>query len=100
MRTITPIELQKIFDKIIKKLLENEVDEIIIEYDLYNKIPANKWNIYDKEIEKNVVMGSLYDDVDELKNIIDNKEEICTFVDFDRTASILHYISEKLNPVA
>jgi hypothetical protein len=99
MKKISISDLQKIFGKIIKKLSDEEVEEIIIDYDFYNKIPAHKWKIYEQKIEDNIVMGSLYDDAEELKKVIQNEDEIFTFVDFDRTASILHYISEKLNPV-
>ncbi|MBS1755584.1 MAG: hypothetical protein JST34_16210 [Bacteroidetes bacterium] len=99
MREITIIDLEIIFTRIIRKLKEQGISKITIETDLYNKIPTHKWSIYNK-IEDNIVMGSLFDDIDSLKKMISDNKHPCTFVDFDRLASLLHIISEIENPVS
>lgn len=95
MRKITSDNLQILFQHLIKKLDRDGINEIEIDQDLYRFIPTDEWNSF----EDNVISGSLYDDFDSLKNILDDDDRIFTYVDFDRLASILRYISEKMNPV-
>ncbi len=98
MREINIQFLQKIFSRIIEKLEYDYVASIEIEDDLYNKIPAHNWSIQNKP-EEVVVIGSLQDDIDSLQKLIADDERPCTYVDFDRFASVLHAISEIRNPV-
>ena len=90
--------LQKVFSRIIDKLEYENVTSIQIEDDLYNKIPAHNWSILNKP-EEVVVIGSLQDDIDSLWKLVTDNERPCTYVDFDRFASVLHAISEIRNPV-
>jgi len=48
---------------------------------------------------KVIDLGSLKDDVEELEKLTKNKERICTYVDFDRVASLLREISQVNNPI-
>jgi len=94
------IEIKKLklaFEKIIEKLEFENVTEIELTYDCYRIIPTNKWKINEgeKEIEN---VGSLKDDLEEINNLVNDKERICTYVDFDRISSLLRYISEAQNP--
>jgi len=98
MREVKLDTLKKVFDRIIEKLEFEGVSAIKFEDDLYNKIPTHKWSIYNKP-EEVVVMGSLHDDIDSLNELISYKGSICTYVDFDRSASVLRAISEIRNPV-
>lgn len=98
MRTIDIEKLQIIFGKLINKLVQEDVKEIRIEDDLYNKIPTHKWNIYNKPNEV-VVIGSINDDIDSLEKLISDENRMCAYVDFDRFASLLRIISEIQNPV-
>jgi hypothetical protein len=96
MKSITKEDIKKIFDNILEKLDRDEVKEVVIEQDLYRFIPTDEWDSYE---QTNVLEGSLFDDFDSLKLLIENPNRYCTYVDFDRAASILRYISEKLAPV-
>jgi hypothetical protein len=95
MAQITLVELSTIFNKILQKLEYENYNEIILEDDLYRYIPTDKWSSFeDNEIE----IGSLYDDINSLLNLQNNKSHPCTYVDFDRLASVLRAISQKHNP--
>lgn len=95
MATIKVKDIRKVFDKIISKLEYEGVDKVEIETDFYRFIPADEWGNYDKDI---IAVGSLDDDIESLLKIVNDDNRICTYVDFDRMASLLHAISEKLNP--
>lgn len=95
MRQIKIKELEKLFDKVIEKLSKEGLNEINLDSDLYRFIPTDEWDSYNDTI----LDGSLFDDWDSLKMNLKNKERSFTYVDFDRLASILRYVSEKQNPV-
>lgn len=95
MRQITINELEQLFSLIIKKLKSNKINIITIEQDFYNIIPTDEWTSFD---ENSIVVGSLFDDVDSIINLLNDKSRPTTYVDFDRVATILRYISEKQNP--
>lgn len=95
-RTITKEKLENIFKKLIEKLTDEKVGDIVIENDLYRFVPTDVWSSY----EKNVILeGSLFDDIDSLELLLADSKRFCTYVDFDRIASVLRAISEKLAPV-
>ncbi len=96
MKSITKEDIKKIFDAILEKLDRDHIKEVVIEQDLYRFISTDEWDSYE---QTNVIEGSLFDDFDSLKLLIADPTRYCTYVDFDRTASILRYISEKLAPV-
>ncbi len=99
MQSITLPELKVIFERVLSKL-EFELgdnQEIIFERDFYGIIPTENWqDLYPQPVKFNV--GSLYDDLESLKKLITNKERPCTYVDFDRLASVLREISQIQNP--
>lgn len=96
MKTIKVNDLKKLFQMIIEqlKILEG-VDEIDVDKDMYRFVPTDKWQSF----EQQPLIGSLFDDVDELKKLLSDTDRVISYVDFDRIASVLKYISEKLNPV-
>lgn len=96
MKKIRLDELSIIFNRIIKKLEFENYKEIRINEDLYRYIPTEKWSSFDDEI---IETGSLFDDVDELLKLVQDIKRPCTYVDFDRMASILRAISKTNNPV-
>lgn len=87
-------DLKVIFNLIIEKLEFEEIKTINVENDAYRYIPTDSWNIFEKD---EIELGSLFDDVNELKQLVTNDEHPCTFVDFDRLAFLLRFISEKFN---
>ena len=103
--SMTVKELEEIFSRIIDKLkFEIGADsQIKVETDTYRIIPTEKWNKFEKSEDWNSVkvidLGSLKDDVEELEKLTKNKERICTYVDFDRVASLLREISQVNNPI-
>jgi hypothetical protein len=93
---ITIATLRDSFDAILEKLKSDNITEIQLDTDLYRLIPTDSWNNFDKN---EIVVGSLYDDLDSLSKALKDDNRPFTYVDFDRTAMLLRYISEKLNPV-
>lgn len=96
MKAITTRILQEVFERILLKLKQEGVTEIAIKDDYYRMIPADEWTNFDKDI---IVVGSISDDIDSLNRVLNDPDRILTYVDFDRTASVLRAISEALNPV-
>lgn len=96
MSSIKISEIELIFSKVIEKL-KFEVDrEINIEEDFYKFIPTDEWSSFAEEV---IETGSLSDDIENLKKLVFDKEHPCTYVDFDRLASVLRAISQIKNPV-
>ena len=96
MITITREMLSKVFDSLLLKLEQDDVNEVVLQNDYYRLIPTDEWTNFENQVE---VVGSLVDDFDSLNLVINDSERLPTYVDFDRTASILRAISETLNPV-
>ena len=57
--------------------------------------PANAWGAYDNP---RILDGSLVDDLESLELLVENPKRPCTYVDLDRAAAVLRYVSEKMNP--
>jgi hypothetical protein len=96
MRTINVDFIEMVFKRIIEKLrFEVEDDSIEINVDFYLNIPTSEWDNY----EHSVLPESLSDDIDSLELLVKDKERVCTYVDFDRVASLLRAISQIKNPV-
>lgn len=98
-------ELKQVFDRIIKKL-EFEVGQngrIELSTSIYRLIPTEQWNDFSDPVNwhsaKTIQQGDLIDDLEELKKLVSNLDRPCTYVDLDRTASILREISQIKNPV-
>ena len=97
MKKIEVSNLKRLFQMVIEKLQDFEgIDKIEIneDEDMYQFISTDEWQLS----EPKPLVGSLYDDLEELEKIIIDSERVITFVDFDRISSILHFISEKMNP--
>ena len=90
-------DLELVFARIIEKLNIEKVDEIDFSFDMYRSIPGNKLNVTFSE-DKEYHVGSLVDDVEEIKKLVNERERPCTYVDFDRVANILRAVSEEKNP--
>ena len=82
------------FARIISKLEFENVSEIEVTSDLYKIIPTDKWEIDQPLTEET---GSLEDDIASIDKMVE-LDRICTYVDFDRIASILRIISQVRNP--
>ena len=87
-----------IFERIIDKLEFEEIKEIEIADDFYWHTSADEWHRLSFE-DVTPLLGSLDDDVASLKELINDPERPCTFVDFDRVGHILQEISQLLNPL-
>ena len=93
--TVNKYELQKLFELIIKKLSDEDINNVSLDIDYYWRInPEQLESMYDNPTP---IVGSLIDDWENLKQTI-NKNQIFTYVDFDRVAALLYLISEKLCP--
>jgi hypothetical protein len=83
MTNITLHQLSIVFQKIINKLEFERFTEINLTNDFYNLIPTEDWAMVENY---NVDIGSLGDDIHNLKLLAINEERPCTYVDFDRLA--------------
>jgi hypothetical protein len=105
MNKIKTSELRLIFERVIEKLetLYGADAGIDLNTIVYRIIPTEKWNKFEKPEDwfsaSDIDQGDLHDDLTQLKKLIQEKDQICTFVDFDRLASILREISQVKNPV-
>jgi hypothetical protein len=95
MITIRTKDLKSMFDRIIDKLEHEEVEAEEIATDLYRFIPADEWGTFEKD---EIILGSLDDDLQMLLLMIKNQDRPCTYVDFDRVASLLRALSQARNP--
>ena len=105
MTVINVSELKTLFERVIEKL-ETEYGayaEMKLETIIYRLISSDKWNKFEKPEDwfsaTDIANGDLQDDVMELKKLIKDKERVCTYVDFDRLASVLREISQVQNPI-
>lgn len=105
MNRIKTSELKILFDRVIEKL-EQELGfdgEVELKTSVYRLIPTEKWNSFNKPEDwfsaSEIDQGDLDDDLNELRKIVQDVERPCTYVDFDRLASILREISEVRNPL-
>lgn len=96
MSAIKISELEIIFSRIIEKLKFEAREEISIEDDFYRFIPTDEWSSFTSDI---IETGSLSDDIENIKKLVQDKDHPCTYVDFDRLASVLRAISQTMNPV-
>ena len=99
MEKINVDVLRRAFSKIIDKLNYEKIEEIKFDYDLYRIIPTDKWKI-DFSGKDFSETGSLVDDLKAIEQLVTDEDHICTYVDFDRVASLLRAISEERNPVS
>ena len=93
---IQTVQLDIIFKKVITKLKELEIDSVELDQDYYLLIDSSDWKKVG-EPNPEPVTGSLIDDWDSLKKVATDEHPLM-FVDFDRLASILRAMSEKINP--
>ncbi len=89
-------EIENIFELVINKLKADKVEYIEVDEIMYWFINTDNWNVINENPENEV--GSIKDDWDGLIKC-KNKEEIISYTEFDRLASILRAISEKLAPI-
>jgi len=87
-------DIEVIFRRFLEKLQFEVGPSINVESDFYLNIPTAEWDKYTFQAREE----SLYDDVENLKKLATDANRPCTFVDFDRLASLLRYISESYNP--
>jgi hypothetical protein len=95
MRSVRSDDLVAVLRRIIEKLVRECPQEIELPGDLYRFIPTDQWDRFEGF---RIDAGSLYDDLDELEHLVRDPKRPCTFVDFDRAASLLRAVSEQLNP--
>ena len=91
-------QLDAIFKEVVLKLKFYEIDSIELDEDYYLLISSADW-VKIAEPDPEPVTGSLVDDWNMLEKVVTGDNPM-TFVDFDRLASILRAISQKLNPEA
>lgn len=89
--SITIEEWEFLFRLVINKLKSDKINSIDFNVDEYWIILTSEWNDFEKIPEPAV--GSLFDDIKSIKKSI-KENEIITYTDFDRLASLLRAISE------
>ena len=96
--SITTDELRQIFECLIQRMGNDEIQSIDIGTDYYWLVSTSEWDDFSKTPEE-ISVGSLVDDWNSLKSILETKR-IVSYVDYDRFASVLRAISEKISPSA
>lgn len=106
MQKISIKELEVLFEKIVEKLTLELGENGVLETktSAYRSIPSDKWNKFESPEDwssaKEIEQGDLNDDVMELKKLIYENGRFCTYVDFDRTASLLKELSQVYNAIS
>ena len=95
MINVTTRQLKEIFNRIVEKLEREGIDNVNIDEDYYWIILSGEWTDFDSN--PSPAVGSLIDDWESLLRCLNGNAPF-TYVDFDRTASILRAVSEKVNP--
>ena len=95
MNNISVDEIEKIFSLIVEKLKKDGVDNISLDFDEYWMILTNEWNDFKNVPSPSV--GSFVDDVNSLKKVL-GQNIIYSYSEFDRIATVLRAISEKMAP--
>jgi hypothetical protein len=91
-------ELQLIWEILFNKLSGATNKKITIgDLDMYWSVRAPE--CYDMMRKPNLVVGSLRDDIDELRKLLEDKDRPAAFINLDRFAAVLYAISQKLNPL-
>ena len=93
---VTVRELRIVFEKLMNKMEENGILSLEVNMDYYWIVSSDEWRNFETEVGRDV--GSLIDDWDSLQKVL-SEEHIPTYVDFDRLASILRAVSEKIVPI-
>ena len=66
-------------------------------------ISTQKWDEFEKSEDwssaSEINLGDLDDDIEMLTKLAEDETRICTYVDFDRVASLLREISQVNNPI-
>ena len=94
---VTVRELRILFEKLMNKMEENGILSLDInDINYYWIVSSDEWTNFQSDV--NVDVGSLIDDWDSLQKVL-SEEHIPTYVDFDRLASILRAVSEKIVPI-
>jgi hypothetical protein len=90
-------EIERIFKLLIEKLKEGGIENISVNQDYYLNISPSDLYKLDKISNVELNVGSLDDDWESLLKTI-NGENVFTYLDFDRIASILIAVSEEIIP--
>lgn len=92
---ITVDEIKQIFECLIQRINNDNIESVDVEIDYYWLITSDEWDNFDSSPE--IAVGSLVDDWDSLQEVLESKR-IITYLDYERFASILRAISETIAP--
>jgi signal transduction histidine kinase len=92
---ITVNKLKQIFELLLQRINDDNIQFIEVETDFYWLITSDVWSNFDSSPE--AVVGSLIDDWNSLQEVLENKH-IVTYLDYERFASILRAMSETIAP--
>jgi len=95
MERISVNEIEKLFALIINKLKADDANNFELDLNEYWIVLADQWNNFNGNPQ--LAIGSLKDDVLYLKRAIE-EDEIISYSEFDRLATVLRAISEKEAP--
>jgi hypothetical protein len=95
---ITLNELKLLWEKLFYRISESIEEEIILDgFDMYWSVGAPE--CYNMKEEPSLVVGSLKDDLIELKKLLESNDRPIAFINLERFAAVLNAISQKLNPI-
>lgn len=96
--TITLSELKLLWEKLFYRISESVEEELVLDsIDMYWSAGAPE--CYDMNEEPSLVVGSLKDDLIELKKLLECNDRPVAYINLERFAAVLKAISQELNPI-
>ncbi|MBD2181644.1 hypothetical protein H6S82_21410 [Planktothrix sp. FACHB-1355] len=89
-------EMEQFFKRLIQRIKDDKIDFIDVETDYYWIINSDVWDNFD--VTPDISVGSLIDDWNSLQKVL-TSEQMVTYLDYDRFASILRALSETISPL-
>jgi hypothetical protein len=92
---ITLDEIDLLYKRLIQRAKNDKIEFVDIETDYYWIISSDEWD--DFSFSPDPCVGSLAEDWNSLQEIL-TTDRIVTYLDYDRLASIVRALSEKIAP--
>jgi hypothetical protein len=92
---LTIQDMRKLADILITHAEKLRVKKMPLDYDYYIKVPLKKTSNFIDNPQENYVIGSLYDDVEDLKKVLSGEYEPTT-VDIEKFGAIMTALGQQI----
>jgi hypothetical protein len=90
-------DMENIWMSLVERMRKDGIEDVDIDDDYYWLVSTDEWANF--ESTPNCVVGSLHDDWAELQKVV-RRQQIPTYLDLERFASVLRSLSEKIAPTS